>query len=186
MVSPMPVVRFTYEDYRNTPDERRYELLDGELVMAPAPRLSHQRVVMKLGALLHGFVAERGLGEVFSAPCDVLLSSTDVVQPDLLFVSTQRKHILLGEDNVRGAPDLIVEILSPSTAGVDRTFKRGLYAKYGVQEFWLVDPDARTVTVLVLGEGGFEVAAIHGEGQMSASPTLEGFTVELDEIFRSG
>ena len=151
--------------------------------MAPAPRLPHQRVVMKLGALLHGFVEQGGLGEVFAAPCDVLLSSTDVVQPDLLFVSTQRRHLLLGEDNVRGAPDLIVEVLSPSTAGLDKTFKRGLYAKYGVQEFWLVDPDARTVTVLSLGDAGFEVVAVHGEAQRLSSPALEGFTFELDEIF---
>ena len=186
MVSPRPAVGFTYEDYRNTPDDKRYELLDGELIMAPAPRLPHQRLVMKLGALLHGFVEKMGLGEIFAAPCDVLLSSTDVVQPDLLFVSTQREHILLGEDNVRGAPDLVVEVLSPSTAGLDRTFKRVLYAKYGVQEFWLVDPDAKTVTVLLLGESGFDLVAVYGEGQMLASPTLEGFTFKLDEIFRGG
>ena len=124
MLSPNPAVKFTYEDYQHTPEDKRYELLDGELIMVPAPNLEHQRIGIRLGALLHGFVQERGLGEVFHAPCDVVLSNTDVVQPDLLFVSNERAHLLLGGANVLGAPDLVVEILSPSTAGRDRTLKR--------------------------------------------------------------
>ncbi len=174
MVSPNPAIKFTYEDYQHTPEDQRFELLDGELTMVPAPNLRHQRIGTRLGALLHAFVQERDLGEVFHAPCDVVLSNTDVVQPDLLFVSEERAHLLLGGDNVLGAPDLVVEILSPSTAGRDRTLKRALYAKHGVKEYWLVDPDARTVTVLRLGAGDFEVAAIYGEGQTMASPTLSG------------
>ena len=183
MLSPNPAVKFTYEDYQHTPEDKRYELLDGELIMVPAPNLEHQRIGIRLGALLHGFVQERGLGEVFHAPCDVVLSNTDVVQPDLLFVSNERAHLLLGGANVLGAPDLVVEILSPSTAGRDRTLKRALYAKYGVKEYWLVDLDARTVTVLRLGEGAFEVEAIYGEGQTMTSSTLTGFSVGLNEIF---
>ena len=174
MVSPNPAIKFTYEDYQHTPEDQRFELLDGELTMVPAPNLRHQRIGTRLGALLHAFVQERDLGEVFHAPCDVVLSNTDVVQPDLLFVCEERAHLLLGGDNVLGAPDLVVEILSPSTAGRDRTLKRALYAKHGVKEYWLVDPDARTVTVLRLGAGDFEVAAIYGEGQTMASPTLSG------------
>ena len=85
MLSPNPAVKFTYEDYQHTPEDKRYELLDGELIMVPAPNLEHQRIGIRLGALLHGFVQERGLGEVFHAPfhapCDVVLSNTDVVQP---------------------------------------------------------------------------------------------------------
>ncbi|MYA22060.1 MAG: Uma2 family endonuclease, partial [Gemmatimonadetes bacterium] len=123
------------------------------------------------------------LGEVFSAPCDVVLSNADVVQPDLLFVSNERAHLLLGGDNVLGAPDLVVEILSPSTAGRDRTLKRSLYAKHGVKEYWLVDPDARTVPVLRLEERAFAVESIYGEGQTMTSPSLVGFTADLNEIF---
>ncbi len=182
MVSPNPAIKFTYEDYQHTPEDQRFELLDGELTMVPAPNLRHQRIGTRLGALLHAFVQERDLGEVFHAPCDVVLSNTDVVQPDLLFVSEERAHLLLGGDNVLGAPDLVVEILSPSTAGRDRTLKRALYARHGVKEYWLVDPDARTVTVLRLGAGDFEVAAIYGEGQTMASPTLSGFSADLDEF----
>lgn len=183
MLSPTPAVKFTYEDYQHTPDDQRYELLDGELSMVPAPNLSHQRIGTQLGWRLAQFVAERGLGEVFFAPCDVVLSNTDVVQPDLLFVSRERAHLLLGGANVLGAPDLVVEILSPSTAGRDRMLKRGLYAKHGVREYWLVDPDARTATVLRLGGSAFEVVGLYGEGQTMTSPTLEGFTADLNEIF---
>lgn len=183
MTIPNPTIKFTYEDYRNTPDDERYELLDGELVMAPAPNLGHQDVDAKLGWRLMRFVEQRNLGKTFSAPCDVVLSNTHVVQPDLLFISRDREHILLGGDNVRGAPDLVVEILSPSTAARDKTLKRALYAKHGVGEYWLADPDSRTVTVMVPGGDGFEVAGVYGKGQTLISPMLEGFTVNLDEIF---
>ena len=183
MLSPNPAVKFTYEDYQHTPEDKRYELLDGELIMVPAPNLGHQRIGAELGTRLYTFVKEKGLGEVFFAPCDVVLSNTDVVQPDLLFVSNERAHLLLGGDNVRGAPDLVVEILSPSTAGRDRMLKCALYAKHSVKEYSLVDPDARTVTVLRLGEDAFEVEAIYGEGQTMTSPTLAGFAVNLNEIF---
>jgi len=123
------------------------------------------------------------LGKVFHAPCDVVLSNTDVVQPDLLFVSHERAHLLLGGASILGAPDLVVEILSPSTAGRDRTLKRGPYAKHGVQEYWLIDPDARTVTVLRLAGGAFEMVRLYGAGETMTSPMLAGFAVDLDEIF---
>ncbi len=183
MVAPNTATKFTYEDYKHTPDDTRYELIDGDLIMAPAPNLGHQGIDMDLGSALNAFVKERGLGKVFSAPCDVLLSNTDVVQPDLLFVSREREHILLGGVNVQGAPDLVVEILSPSTEGRDRTVKRALYARHGVSEYWLADPAAQTITVMLLGEGGFEVEAVYGMGQTLTSPTLPGFEVDLDEIF---
>ena len=183
MISPNPTIKLTYEDYRNTPDDKRYELLDGELIMAPAPNLDHQQIDMVLGALLHMFVRERGLGKVFPAPCDVVLSDTDVVQPDLLYVSREREHILLGGDNVQGAPDLVVEILSPSTAAHDKTFKSSLYARHGVREYWLADPDEATITVMTLVEDAYETIAVYRTGQTLTSPTLPGFAVSLDEIF---
>jgi Uma2 family endonuclease len=181
MVTAKPAIRLTYADYCLTPDDERYELLDGELLMAPAPIESHQIAVMELGTLLHTFVKARGLGQVFSAPYDVVLSETDVVQPDLLFVSNERAHIRTPA-NVRGAPDLVVEILSPSTASRDWRDKLDLYAEYGVKEYWLVDPDARTVTVLLLEAGAFAEVARYGAGQTLTSPTLAGFTTNLDDI----
>ena len=181
MVTAQPATKLTYADYCLTPDDERYELLDGELLMAPAPIESHQIAVMELGTLLHMFVKARGLGQVFSAPYDVVLSETDVVQPDLLFVSNERAHIRTPA-NIRGAPDLVVEILSPSTASRDWRDKLDLYAEYGVKEYWLVDPDARTVTVLLLEAGAFAEVARYGAGQTLTSPTLAGFTTNLDDI----
>ena len=107
-------VRQTFQDYCATPDDERYELLDGKLMMVPAPNMKHQQVLVTLTWKLRSFTEEQGLGKVYVAPCDVVLSDTDVVQPDLLFISRAREHILT-DDNVRGAPDLVIEILSPST-----------------------------------------------------------------------
>ena len=93
MATAQPVVKFTWEDYRTAPPDKRYELLDGDLLMTPAPNLRHQRVHLSLSRRLAGFIEERALGELFVAPCDVVLSDTDVVQPDLLFVSRERAHL---------------------------------------------------------------------------------------------
>ncbi len=136
--------------------------------MPPAPLLQHQYVQIKLSTRLDAFVEERNLGVVFPTPTDVVLSDTDVVQPDILFVSSERSRILTRE-NVRGAPDLVVEILSPAIAERDRTIKLDLYAQHGVKEYWMVDPDARTITVLLRGETRFGVAGTYGEGQILRS-----------------
>ena len=147
MATMQPVVKFTYEDYRTAPPDRRYELLDGDLLMVPAPNLKHQKVQFRLGQELGRFILDHELGEFFFAPCDVVLSDTDVVQPDLLFVSREREHLLSGGENVRGAPDLVVEIVSPATADRARGYKRALYGRHGVMEYWLVDPTADTIWI---------------------------------------
>jgi Uma2 family endonuclease len=183
MVSTRPAAGLTYEDYARTPDDERWELLDGELVMVPSPSTYHQATQAKLGSRLNNFVEKGGLGHVFFAPTDVVLSDTNVVQPDLLFVSREREHIIT-RANVQGAPDLAVEIRSPSTAERDLTVKHTLYAEHGVKEYWLVDPDAMMVTVLLLGERGYGEVGSYRSGQSLTSPTLEGFSVSLNEIFQ--
>ena len=182
MVTAPPAIKRTYADYCRTPDDERYELVDGELVMSPSPNSAHQITVMELGTLLHMFVKARRLGQVFFAPYDVVLSETDVVQPDLLFISNERAYIITPA-NARGAPDLVVEIMSPSTAERDRSLKRALYARYGVREYWLVDPDTRIVTVLLLEDEAFAEVARYGAGEILSSPTLPDFTANLDDIF---
>ena len=182
MTSPNPAIKFTYEDYLNTPDDKRYELLNGELILTPSPGRSHQRASVRLGPQLYTFVEENGLGFVYWARRDVVLSNIDVVQPDLMFISNERMHIDT-EAEVWGGPDLVVEILSPSTAARDRTVKRALYARHGVHEYWLVDADARTIAVLLLGDRGFEPIAAYGEGDTLTSPTLPGFSIAVDEVF---
>ncbi|MCY4637828.1 MAG: Uma2 family endonuclease [Acidobacteria bacterium] len=184
-ITAQPVLKFTYEDYRTAPPDKRYELLDGELLLTPAPNLKHQRLQLRLGMRLAQFIEERGLGELFFAPCDVVLSDTDVVQPDLLFVSIERSHLLSGGDNVRGAPDLVVEILSPTTADRDRGYKRALYAKHGVKEYWLIDPTAETVWIHELRDSALTVTQTVGREQTLRSPLLAGFEVDLDDVFSS-
>ena len=178
-----PRAGLTYRDYANTPDDERYELLDGELIRMTAPAEIHQRVVTLLGWRMAQFVSERGTGRVYVAPFDVVLSDTDVVQPDLLFVSNDRTHLVTAA-NVRGAPDLVVEILSPSTAERDRTLKRALYARHGVNEYWIVDPASRNVTVLALRDGRFDVTGTYGEDDTLTSPTLPGLALRVADLFR--
>ena len=174
--------KLTYADYAKTPDDERYELLDGLLIKIPTPLLSHQRVLGNLLYRVAPFVSERKLGHVYSRPTDVVLSDTTVVEPDILFVSSQRSHIITRE-NIQGAPDLVVEILDPPTAQRDRTVKLDLYARYHVKEYWIVDPDAKTITVLLRGESRFEVSGVYREGQSLCSPTLAGFNLVLEEVF---
>jgi Uma2 family endonuclease len=174
--------KLTYADYLETSDDERYELLNGELILSPSPKEIHQYISSILHIMIGTFVRERSLGKVYYSPFDVVLSNTNVVQPDILFISNERADIITS-DNVQGAPDLVVEILSPATAERDRTVKLDLYAQHGVKEYWIVDPDAKTITVLLRGEGGFVVDGICGEGETLRSPTLTGFSLALEEIF---
>ena len=176
-------IKHTYADYLKTSDDERYELLHGELVMAAAPLIAHQYILIKLVAKVETFVDERNLGTVYCAPFDVVLSDTNVVQPDLLFISNERAQIIT-PDNIQGAPDLVVEILSPATAERDRSVKFELYAEHGVHEYWIVDPDARTITVFLLDGGEFEEVDTYSEGETLTSPMLAGFTFKLDGKFR--
>ncbi len=174
-------VRLTYEDYANMPDDERYELINGELIMAAAPNELHQRLIM---GLIRYFIiaADLGLGRAYVAPFDVVLSDHNVVQPDLLFVPKENEHIITTA-NIQGAPDLVVEILSPSTSRRDWNEKRDLYAKYGVGELWIADPDERVVWVMALRDGEYEVVGKYGDTQTFSSPTLAGVTIDLREVF---
>ena len=183
MATAQPALKLTWEHYRATPEDKRCELLDGELLMTPAPNLKHQRVQLRLGSRLARFIEERAPGELFFAPCDVVLSNHDVVQPDLLFVSRERAHLLRGGDAVRGAPDLVVEILSPATADRDRGYKHALYARHGVTEYWLVDPLDETIVIHRLEDAA--AADTFGRGQTLRSPLLAGFELDVDAVFPS-
>ena len=174
--------KLTYQDYLNTPGDERYELLDGELILVASPNRIHQATSMELGSWMHSFVKENDLGWVFHAPYDVLLTESDVVQPDLLFISKEREHINTPA-NIQGAPDLIVEILSPSSARRDWGYKRDLYARHEVKEYWIVDPTNRLVHVMLLKDGALDLDATYGEGDTVTTSTLEGFSVDVDDLF---
>ena len=174
--------RLTYQDYFNTPGDERYELLDGELILVASPNMAHQDVVTNLGTPLSVFVKEGDLGKLYFAPTDVIFSDSNVVQPDLLFISKEREHIRTPA-NIQGAPDLIVEILSPSSARRDWGYKRDLYARHEVKEYWIVDPANRIVSVMLLKNGVLDLEATYGEGDTVTSSTLEGFSVDVDDLF---
>ena len=175
-------VRLTYQDYANTPDDERYELIDGELIMSESPIIAHQDNRMELGYRIQVFVKTNDAGIVYLPDTDVVLSDTDVVQPDIMFISKERQHII-GEANIQGAPDLVVEILSPSTARRDWGVKRELYAKHGVKEYWIADPANKTVWVMLLKDGVLEIQQTCHPGDTIASSVLAGFTVKVDDIF---
>ena len=172
----------TYEDYCNLPDDERYELIDGELIMVAAPRRVHQGASRNIGTPLDVYVKANGLGEMYYALTDVILSDINVVQPDILFVSRERGHVL-ADEGIRGAPDLVIEILSPSTAQLDTERKRELYARFGVAEYWQVDTDDLSVVVLTLAGEDYEAAGTFGLGDTVVSPLLAGFRLDVDDVF---
>lgn len=176
------IVRFTYNDYLLLPEDKRYEILDGELYVVAAPNIKHQRVSRELEAVLLQHTKQNGLGEVFYAPCDVILSEENVLQPDILFVRKERLGII-GEANLQGPPDIVVEILSEGTRRKDLEVKKKIYAHFGVPEYWIVDPEANTVEVLVWSELGYVTAGVHGKNDSLSSPTLPDFKLALSEIF---
>ena len=176
-----PQVRFTYSDYLLLPEQDNRELIDGDFYMVPAPSLKHQRALAKLAFRLSDFVEGKGLGTVVLAPFDVVLSKENVVQPDILYVSRERSSIIT-ESHVNGAPDLVVEVLSPGSAERDRQLKLGLYAKFGVKEYWMVDPEEESVQILGLGARGYDSVRTYTSGKAS-SALIGGFDIELDRVF---
>ncbi len=182
VVSTKPAVKLTYEDYRKTPEDERYELIDGELIMAAAPNTAHQTTQTKLGWRMASTVETEGLGYVFFTPCDVVLSEHTTLQPDLIFVSNENAGIIT-DANIQGAPDMVVEIISPSSTGRDWTTKRDLYARYGIKEYWLIDPINRTLWIMRLRDGYLELAGTYREGDTVTASTIKGFSVNLSDIF---
>lgn len=173
--------KLTYADYARIPEDGcRHEIIGGEECMTPAPTPDHQTSLFNLTRLVGNHVVAHALGRVLAAPIDVVLSRHDIVQPDLLFVSRKRVSII-GPKNVREAPDLVVEVLSPSTASLDRGSKLKLYDRAGVREYWIVDLGARTVEVHEFGRT--RRTRVFQEGQSFASEFLPGLSIAVSSIF---
>lgn len=174
--------RYTYDDYLKIPDDERYELIEGELLMTPSPVPYHQWISKNIEFELEKFVREKNLGKVFDAPCDVYLDEENVIQPDILFISKERLNIIT-DKNIRGAPDLVIEILSEATAYRDLVKKKRLYAKQGVKEYWIVDPGEKTVEIYSLKEGVFVITQSYTEKDVLKSPMLLGLEINLTKVF---
>ncbi len=179
----MPVdIRLTYDDYCLLPnDGKRYEIIEGELFVTPSPNFSHQIVVTRLTRYLSAFVEDNRLGLVFVSPFDVVFSQFDVVEPDILYVSKARSSVLT-EKNVQGSPDLVVEVLSPSTAKIDRTTKLKLYARFGVEEYWIIDPEGPAAEIYRREKESLELAAKLEGKDLLTSPLFPGFSLPLQKL----
>jgi Uma2 family endonuclease len=178
--------RMTYDMLLDLPEERR-ELLDGELLMAASPARKHQLVVKRLEHVL--YQAElAGYGEVWPAPFDVYLDQHNVTQPDLLFV-TQPRLAIIQEDKVLGVPDLIVEILSPTTAHIDRGRSRkgklGVYQRFGLPSYWIIDPKEEVISVFTLLDGCFpEAPLLYRPGDVLTHPLFPDIPISVGELFQ--
>ena len=174
--------KYTYEDYLKTPDDVRYELIQGDLLMTPSPVTKHQRILRKIGFMLEQHVTQNDLGEIFLAPYDVYFDDENVVQPDILFISRERLN-LIGEKNMQGPPDLVIEILSESTAYRDLIQKKKLYARYCVKEYWIVIPEEESVGIYIIKNDIFTLHKNFGKDETLESPLLKGLKIVLRKIF---
>ncbi|MGZ8423523.1 MAG: Uma2 family endonuclease [Candidatus Binatia bacterium] len=171
---PEGKIILTYEDYAAMPnDGNRYEILEGELAVTPAPSTRHQIASAKLFKLLSRYIDEESLGILLYAPVDLILESTSVLQPDLLFVSKGRQSIIT-DRAIEGAPDLVVEVLSPTTSRNDRVTKAQIYARHKVPAYWIVDPDQETVEVYLLNVDSYRlVVTLQGETPLPVPPFID-------------
>ena len=173
----------TYEDYLKTPDDKRYELIEGELLMTPSPIPQHQRISRDLAFELLRFVKANNLGEIFYAPCDVHLDDENVVQPDILFIAKESLDII-GDKNIQGAPDLVIEIISESSAYRDMVQKKKLYVRFGVKEYWIVIPEEGSIEIFILKNDTYQSYKNYTREDILESPSLKGLTIALKEIFK--
>ncbi len=176
--------RKTYEDYVKLPEGASCQLIGGEIIMSPAPDLFHQVVSRNIFLRLNAYVAERNLGELFYAPVDVYLSEHETYQPDIVFVAAERKHILKA-NYIEGAPDLVVEILSPSTGYYDLATKKDTYEAQGVKEYWVVDPNAKTIEIFENLDGRFVSVAKQREIGSVHSQLLPELQLNVEDVFKA-
>lgn len=175
--------RLTYPELRMMPDDgKRYELIDGEVLVTPSPSVKHQRTLANLLASMHVHATSRGLGKVYPAPLDVVFGEKTALQPDLLFVSSARLGIV-GPEYVLGAPDLVVEILSPYRVPYDRVTKFEQYARHGVGEYWIIDPVAEAVDVYRLAGSTYDLKVSLADDQALETPLLPDWKMPLGDLF---
>jgi Uma2 family endonuclease len=176
-----PAKRWNYEEYYRLEADQRHEIINGNLLMAPAPDLWHQSWAGDLYTIIRNQVQRHKLGKVFTAPLDVVLDDENTVQPDLVFVATANLDILKSRA-IFGTPNLLVELISPSSVRRDRYDKKELYARFGVKEYWIGDPANKSLEILSLIAGRYELhCAAEGNGKLT-SPVLAGLEFDLSEI----
>jgi len=173
--------RWTYEEYCKLDDDQRYEIIGGNLLMAPSPDVWHQDWIGNLYVLLRQQITRSKAGRLFIAPFDVVFDSENTVQPDLVFVAVANIGII-ERRAIFGAPDLLVELLSPSSIQRDRRDKKALYARFGVKEYWIGDPANKSMEILTLQGGRYHRHCAAAEKGALVSRVLPGLKLDLAEI----
>jgi Uma2 family endonuclease len=179
--------KFTRADLLEMPDDgKRREIVEGELFVTPSPNVDHQRISRRIELALANYLEAHRIGEIFYAPMDVILSDFDVLEPDLLIVLNEHREIL--KTWVEGTPDLVIEILSVTTSHRDRGLKLKAYARHGVTEYWIVDPEQRAIEVYRLGRERYRAPQVFHEPESLTSSMLPSFSLPLASVFnpRSG
>jgi len=184
-----PRLKLTYDDFVLFPDDgKRHELIDGEHYVTPSPNVRHQQIQGDLFALMWNYLEAHPIGRVFTSRLDVVFSRFDVIEPDIMYLSHERAGDVLTKANLQGAPELVIEIGSPSTRQRDETIKRHLYERSGVSEYWVVDPEIDVVRVhRRTGQGGFDrpIELSREAGDVLTTDLLPGLDLPLMRIFRA-
>ena len=174
--------RVTFTELASWPDDgRRYELYDGEVRQVPAPLPRHQMALFELGVLLRHHARPQG-GLVLLSPIDIVFDELNVLQPDIVVFTSARRHFVDPNRVIRAAPDVAVEVISPSTASHDRARKLRWFERFGVREYWILDPNAGRVELRKLTDGRYRLLLTAGRGQSFTSHVLEGFTCAVDSL----
>ena len=174
----------TERDYYNLPEGSRYQLIEGDLYMAPAPNLHHQTILGNLAFALRSYLEQNPIGILFLAPSDVFFSRESIWQPDLFIVLNARRHILTIK-RCEGAPDFIAEILSPGNQDLDLHTKRAVYAREGVTEYWILDPEAKEILIHRFEESPNDPVARIKPPEDASSSLFPGLRIDLDRLFQS-
>jgi len=172
----------TYEDYAKLPEGASYQLIGGELIMTPAPTPYHQYISGNIYSILKEFVEKNNLGQLYYSPIDVYFEETETYQPDIIFISKERLNIIK-ETKIEGAPDLVIEILSPATAYYDLRKKFKIYEKHGVKEYWIVDPEEKSIEIYINEKQKFILVETKNKTGTIKSQLLKNFEIELEKIF---
>ena len=180
---PPGKIVLTYDDYCELPNDRnRYEILDGELSVTPAPATKHQIALGNLHRILSTHVFANHIGRLLLAPTDVILAATTVVQPDLIFIGNDRSQVVT-ERGVEGAPTLVIEILSPTTHRTDRETKAQLYAKYSVPHYWLIDPDQQVLEAYELSGDQYNLVTKAQDADLFTPSVFPGLSIQISDLW---
>jgi Uma2 family endonuclease len=175
--------RYTKEDYERLPEGAPYQLIGGELIMSPSPTFFHQEIIANILEKLRPFVRKNGLGQVALSPLDVHLTEDDIYQPDLIFIRKENLSHIGPHDRIHFVPDLVIEVLSPSTAYYDYSHKKAVYAERGVKEYWIIDPNDKTIEIMVNDGKVFRTDEFLRVPAILESAMFPGFSMNVEDVF---